>query len=211
MPVIQQYGDIILVHGDNIISEAIQHLTQSFFSHAALCADPGKVAEMTRFGFKYQDNHYLDGSRPYVVLRHRWLFPYNPARLRYLYRIKGVVETFRRNPPKYDYFEILNQALKLILSREGQLAGKGDHHVLISLLIQASERLICSALIDSVYESAGIDLFPGRISRHTTPADLAFLAAGPRPALVEVFRSPEIEKAAQPGRQNPEFRIQNPE
>lgn len=187
----QQYGDIILVHGDNIISEAIQHLTQSFFSHAALCTEPGKVAEMTRFGFKYQDNHYLGGSRPYVVLRHRWLFPYKPVRLKYLYRLKAVIESFRRNPPKYDYFEILNQALKLILSREEQLARIGDPYVPISLLIQVSERLVCSALVDTVYESAGIDLFPGRVSKHTTPADLAFLAAGPRPALVEVFRSHE--------------------
>ncbi len=186
-----QYGDIILVHGDNLVSEAIQHLTQSFFSHAALCTEPGKIAEMNSFGFRYHDNHYLSGSRPFAVFRHRLLLPPNPGRFFYLDRIRRAVEEYRRNPPKYDYFEILNQALKLILAREeNPSVADGDSQVPVSLLILVSERLICSALVDAVYEAAGIDLFPGRAARHTTPADIASLAAGDDPPLLEVFRSP---------------------
>lgn len=188
-----QYADIILVHGDNLLSEAIQNMTGSFFSHAALCTELGKIAEMNRYGFKYEDNHYLSGARPYVVLRHRLLMPPHPARFFYLDRIRGIVEEYRKNPPKYDYFEIINQAVKLILTREEKLTRDGEPLVPVNLLMLASERLICSGLVDTVYERAGIDLFPGRPSRHTTPGDLAALAAGGKPALLEIYRSPEIE------------------
>jgi len=192
-----QYGDIILVHGDNLVSEAIQHLTQCFFSHAALCTEPGKIAEMTRFGFKYRDNHYLSGSRPYVVLRHQWLFQQNPRKFYFLKKIKNTIEKFRKNPPKYDYFEILMQALKLILSREEHLTKNGERYVSIGLLMAVSERLICSALVDTVYELAGIDLFPNRVSKHTTPADIASLATAGNQVLLEVYRSPGVKREAE--------------
>lgn len=186
-----QYGDIILVHGDNLISEAIQNLTQSFFSHAALCTEHGKIAEMTRYGFRYWDNHYLSGTRQYVVLRHRWLMPMSPRRFHYINRIKNRIERYRKSPPKYDYFEILGQAMKLILSREDIPIRGGEKYVPVNLLFMVSERLICSALVDAVYESAGIDLFPDRLSKHTTPADIASLSAGYNPVLLEVFKSAE--------------------
>lgn len=189
-----QYGDIILVHGDNLISGIIQNLTNSFFAHAALCAEFGKVAEMTRFGFAYHDNQYLSGTRPLVVLRHFLLFPGNQRAPYHLRLIRDCIENYRKNPPRYDYFEILGQALKLVLSRGDQPSGDGEEYISTKLLLAASERLICSALVDSVYEAAGIDLFPGRKSRHTTPADIASLASGPNPTLIEVYRTPGIEK-----------------
>lgn len=187
-----QYGDIILVHGENLISEAIQNMTHSFFSHAALCTEQGKIAEMTRYGFKCHDNHYLSGSRPYVVLRHRWLAPQNPRKSFYINKIKDCMEKFRKSPPKYDYFEILNQALKLALTRDTLLNRNGEAYISVNLLLLAGERLICSALIDTVYDLAGIDLFPGRKSRHTTPADIASLSTGVKPVLLEVFKTPGI-------------------
>lgn len=185
-----QYGDIILVHGDNLISEAIQNLTHSFFSHAALCTEPGKIAEMTRYGFQYLDNHYLSGSRQYVVLRHRWLMPPSTRRYYFINRIKGCIERYRQKPPRYDYFEILSQALKIILSRGEQLTRAGEQYISINLLLMVSERLICSALVDTVYEMAGIDLFPNRVSKHTTPADIASLTEGANPILLEIYKTP---------------------
>lgn len=188
-----QYGDIMLVHGDNLFSETIQNMTHSFFSHAALCTDPGKIAEMTRYGFQYQDNHYLSGSRPYAVLRHRLLLPQSPGRARYMAVIKNCIDNFRRTPPQYDYFEILNQAIKIIFSRGDTLTRDGETYISANLLMAAGERLICSALVDAVYASAGIDLFPGQPSRHIVPADLARLASGEKPALSVVFKSPGTE------------------
>lgn len=188
-----QYGDIILVHGENLVSEAIQNMTHSFFSHAALCAEQGIIAEMTRYGFKYHDNHYLSGSRPYVVLRHRWLAPQTHRKSFYINKIKECIEKFRKAPPKYDYFEILSQALKLALTRDTLLNRNGEAYISVNLLLLAGERLICSALIDTVYDLAGIDLFPGRKSRHTTPAELASLSTGDSPVLLEVYRSPGID------------------
>lgn len=188
-----QYGDIILVHGDNIISEAIQNLTHSFFSHAVLCTDQGKIAEMTRHGFRHWDNHYLTGPRPFIVLRHRILFPQNPKAHYYIKSIKNCVGNYLKNPPKYDYFEVLNQAIKLIISRGEDLVRDGETYIPFNVLLLASERLICSAMVDSVYEAAGIDLFPNRESKHTTPADLASLSTGIRPTLLEVYRSPNFK------------------
>lgn len=188
-----KYGDIILVHGDNLLSDIIQNLTDSFFAHAALCTEPGKIAEMNRFGFQYRDNHYLSGSRPFIVLRHFLLFPNNRRSLYHIKLIRNCIENYRRNPPRYDYFEILNQALKLILSRGDHLTRDGEPYISSNLLYAASERLICSALIDTVYEAAGIDLFPGRSPKHTTPADIASLSTGPKPILIEVYRTPGVK------------------
>lgn len=187
-----QYGDIILVHGDNLLSEVIQNLTQSFFSHAALCTEPGKIAEMTRYGFEYRDNHYHNGTRPYILLRHRMLFPQSGKAPFFMAKMEKCIAGFIKNPPQYDYFEILNQALKLLVNRGDQMIINGDNYISFSQLLLASERLICSALIDTIYESAGIDLFPDRLPRHTTPADIYHLSRGNPAPLLEVFRSPGI-------------------
>jgi hypothetical protein len=184
-----QYGDIMLIHGDNLLSQTIQGLTHSFFSHAVLCTEPGKIAEMNRYGFQHYENHYISGSRPFVVLRHRMLFPGNFKTPYYISRMKLSIQDFTDNPPKYDYFKILDLAIKLILSREEVFSRNGDAYIPFSLLMAASERLICSALVDSVYFKAGIDLFPGCGPRNITPADLASLAYGEGPVLFEVHRS----------------------
>lgn len=189
-----QYGDIMLVHGDNLLSEAIQNLTQSFFSHAVLCTKPGKIAEMTRFGFQYRDNHYLDGIRPYIVLRHRLLFPGSHKAHSYVAKMESCISGFIKDPPRYDFFEILNQALALLVHRRDRLIINGDDYISFNMLLSAGERLICSALVDTVYEAAGIDLFPGRVPRHTTPADIYNLSLQNPSPLVEIYRSPGLKK-----------------
>ncbi|MFZ5647716.1 MAG: hypothetical protein ACOY30_08890 [Bacillota bacterium] len=149
---------------------------------------------MTRYGFQHLDNHYLNGSRPFIVLRHRLLFPGKPKANYYIAKMVNCIEGLIKNPPKYDYFEIMNQALKLILYREEQLVMNGDNYISFNLLLSVSEKLICSALIDTVYEEAGIDLFPGRVPRHTTPADI-YMLSEQRPApLLVIYRSPEFKK-----------------
>ncbi|MFZ5645167.1 MAG: hypothetical protein ACOY46_16450 [Bacillota bacterium] len=186
-----QYGDIILVHGENLISKMIQNISHSFFSHAVLCTNPGKIAEMNRFGFQHWDNHYISGTRPFVVLRHRFLFPGNIKAPYYINKMRNCIEGFTNNPPKYDYFEIMNLAIKLILSRDEHFLRGEEPYISYNLLLLTSERLICSAMVDTVYLEAGIDLFPGRESKATTPADLAALAYGKNPVLFEVYRTPK--------------------
>lgn len=186
-----QYGDIILVHGENLISKTIQSLTDSFFAHAALCTEPGKIAEMDRFGFQHRDNHYTSGPRPFVVLRHRFLIPGNIKAPYYISKMRSCIEGFTKNPPKYDYFQILNIAIKLILSRDEHFMRGDEPYIPYNLLLLASERLICSAMVDTVFFEAGIDLFPGRESKAITPADIASLAYGINPVLFEVYRTPK--------------------
>lgn len=187
-----QYGDIILVHGENFFSNIIQNLTGSKFSHAALCAETGKIAEMTRYGFQYQDNHYLSNIRPFVVLRHKCLFPGSNKRELFMRRMKNCIEKFCIEPPMYDFYELLNQALKLILIWGDAFLRDGETFVSQNKLLAATERLICSALVDEVYEKSGLDLFPNKKTKHTTPADIAMLATVKNPSLLEVYRSPNF-------------------
>ncbi|HBV96073.1 MAG: hypothetical protein JL50_05535 [Peptococcaceae bacterium BICA1-7] len=184
-----QYGDIMLVHGDNLISQTIQELTHSFFSHAAIVTEPGKIAEMNRFGFQHYDNHYRQGPRPFVIYRHRLLLPGSFKTPYYIGRMRVCIQDFVNNPPAYDFFKILDLALKFILTRD-DLIRDGEPHIPVSLLMAAGERLICSALVDTVYYQAGIDLFPGRGSKDITPAELASLAEGKNPQLYMVYKSP---------------------
>lgn len=174
-----QYGDVILVHGDNILSETIQNLTDSFYSHTAMCVDEGKVIEMLRDGFKYRDNTYIKGSRAFLVLRHRYLYYSSALEIqRVLVRMKTYVTSLQQNPPKYDYFELISQAGKLLAGKGKSLFRDNHDYFKLNDLLDAGERLICSALIDSVYEHVGLDLFPGRPPFSTTPGDLASLATG---------------------------------
>ncbi|MCL5058503.1 MAG: hypothetical protein M1130_11070 [Actinobacteria bacterium] len=183
-----QYGDILLVHGDNLLSQTIQGLTHSFFSHAAICTEPGKIAEMNRFGFQHYDNHYLNGPRPFAVFRHRLLWPGNFKTPYHIGKMKVCIQNFINYPPAYDFFKILDLAMKLLLTREDILFRDGEPHIPFNLLMAAGERLICSAMVDTVYYQADIDLFPGRGSRDITPAELASLAYGKNPELFEVYK-----------------------
>ncbi|MGQ9557727.1 MAG: hypothetical protein ACUVTU_07210 [Desulfurispora sp.] len=174
------YGDIILIHGDNAIAGAIKNLTDSFFSHAALCTEKNMVAEMLHDGFKYHSNRYWRGQQAYIVLRHKQLI-YSPPPAAYAIRqkMRQVIEQYRQHPPRYDYFEILRLAVKLLKEKGQQMFRGGQYYFTEKELLEIGQRLICSAMVDTVYEKAGIDLFPGRIPRDVTPADLASLAREP--------------------------------
>lgn len=184
-----QYGDVILVHGDNILSEMIQGLTDSFYSHAAMCVDPGKIVEMMKDGLHYTDNIYYNGSKAFIVLRHKYMYyspPYTTKRI--IAKMKAYITMLQHNPPKYDYFELIKQASKLIAAKGKDLFRENERYYSLNDLLDAGERLICSALIDLVYEHVGLDLFPGRPPFSTTPADLASLASGGNPAFIVVGR-----------------------
>jgi hypothetical protein len=184
-----QYGDVILAHGDNLYSDAIQGFTGSFFTHAAMCVEEGKIIEMLYDGFHYKDNSFIGGNRAFMVIRHKCLYlSPQPAVQNVLIRMKKCVAILQQNPPKYDYFEIARQAVKLLKKKGQHLFRDGEDYYSLSELMEAGRRLICSALIDSVYEKAGIDLFPGREPFSTTPADIAALAAGANPTFFVITR-----------------------
>ena len=183
-----QYGDVILAHGDNILSEAIQNLTGSFYSHVAMCVDKGKVIEMLNDGFNYKSNNYINGARAFMVIRHRHLYYSSYTEIQMLIvKMQNYVEYLRKNPPKYDYFEIIRQAVKLLKSK-GQKFFRDGEDFSVSELMETGRRLICSALIDSVYENSGIDLFPGREPYSISPADIAKLAYGPNSVFIVIHR-----------------------
>jgi hypothetical protein len=192
---IYQYGDVILVHGDNIYSGTIQNLTGSFFAHAAMCVEQGKVIEMLYDGFHYHENGYIGGSRAFMVIRNKYLYFSPPVVVQNTTaRMKKYVDLLRQNPPKYDYFEIIRQAV-LLLKKKGQhLLRNSEDYYSLRELMETGRRLICSALIDSVYENAGLDLFPDREPYSTTPADIAALASLTNPTFVVVSLNMPLNK-----------------
>ncbi|MHB8156535.1 MAG: hypothetical protein ACYDEQ_03985, partial [Desulfocucumaceae bacterium] len=107
----------------------------------------------------------------------------------YIGKMRKCIEDFIKNPPIYDYFEILNLAIKLIVAQGDLYFRHGEQYIPYHLLIAASERLICSALIDRVYYEAGIDLFPNRVSKHITPAEIASLADEKNQVLYMVYKN----------------------
>ncbi len=184
-----QYGDVILAHGDNLYSDAIQGFTGSFFTHAAMCVEEGKVIEMLFDGFHYKDNSYIGGHRACMVIRHKYLYlSPRPVVQNVLIRMKKYVAMLQQNPPKYDYFEIARQAVKLLKKKGQHFLRDGEDYYSLSELMEAGRKLICSALIDSVYEKAGIDLFPNREPFSTTPADIAALTVGANPTFLVITR-----------------------
>jgi hypothetical protein len=48
---------------------------------------------------------------------------------------------------------------------------------------------VCSALVDYIYQQAGLDLLPGRSVTDTTPANLEELAFGGQPVFQVVYDS----------------------
>lgn len=181
-----QYGDVILVHGENLFSEGIQSLTGSFYSHAAMCIDEGKIIQMMRGGLDIGNNTYISGSRAFIVLRHKYLYYSDVLKIkRVLTNMKAYVMKLQENPPKYDYFELVKQAVHLIKTK-GKSFTRDNHTLILNSLLDAGDRLICSALIDSIYEHVGLDLFPKHPPFSTTPADLAYLASGNDPTFLVV-------------------------
>lgn len=169
-----QFGDVILIHGNNPISYLIQLITKSYWSHSALALDPGWVAEMGAFGFNIRP---LTFDHPFVVLRHRDLMnPYTPYARKVLSRMRNVIKRIEASPPQFDYLEMFRLGLKLIKKR-----------LMAAITREEIGAFFCSALIDYVYEQSGIDLFPERQPDDTTPANLEELASGENPVFVLVY------------------------
>lgn len=184
-----QCGDIILVHGEHVFSELIQNVTDSFYSHAALCVDEENIVEMLRYGLVYGPNRFPSGKSAYVVLRHKKFIYSSRAQVRELTnKMSACIDKVRSAPPKYDFVEIIRLGMALI-GKKGKDLFRSRKGYSQEQLLQLGESLICSALVDKIYQCAGIDLLPEKEGpRSTTPADLAGLALGDK-AQLEVVQS----------------------
>lgn len=172
-----RYGDVVLVHGDDLFSYFVQFLTRSYWTHTMFALENGQFAQMEGFGFEIRR---VILNRPFAVLRHQALLnPYSIRAREIIIKMKEVVEQLRTNPPAFDYITIFRLGFRLIRER-----------MMASIAGQKVKPFICSALIDYIYEQAGLDLLPGKDPRDTMPANLAELAFGENP----VFKVIHIEK-----------------
>jgi len=172
-----QYGDVILVHGDDPLSKIIRALTGSYWSHTLLALEFGEFAQMGSIGFTTGRQSL---NRPYAILRHKELMnPYSLKAQEYFFNMQGVVGKLKANPPMFDYFNLIGLGIKLIAQKM----------LSVSVLSQTTGPFVCSALIDYVYKQSGINLRPGKDPRDTTPANLADLAFGKEAVFKVIYSS----------------------
>lgn len=174
MPI--QYGDIILVQGDDPLSKMIKSLTRSNWSHTLLAVGGGQFAQMGSLGFTIGPQSM---NRPFAILRHKELMnPYSTKTRGYMNNMNQVIEQLRVRPPRFDFIKLIILGVKL-LGQNMQASVSSVH----------PEAFVCSGLVDYVYERAGLDLLPNKDPKNTTPANLAALAFGQDPVFTLVYSS----------------------
>ncbi len=160
-------GDVLLVEGSSRFSTAVKYLTQSTWSHAALCVDDSagvEPADPAAIGLIEAD--VVDGVRrvslePYARLHTRICRPvglaadeidrvvaYAEARLGHRYDLKNIVDLARylvQTPPVPTRWRRRMLAL-----------GSGD-----------PTRAICSSLIAQAFQSIRYPILPEVVYRHS--------------------------------------------
>lgn len=175
-----QYGDVILVHGNEPISYFIEFLTRSYWSHAMFALEDGSFAQMGPFGLLAKpDKLHL----PYTVLRHRQLFYPSPKSQEILKRMKQTVGELQTAAPRFDYITMFHLGIHLLRKR-----------MTASIAGEKGGPFTCSALVDYIYEQSGLDLRPDRDPADTTPANLEELASGDNPVFKVIYDSRQAEK-----------------
>ncbi len=142
-------GDLILVKGRGLISDVIEDVEQSPYSHTAGYVGPNEVMEAQ--GFEPTGYATLDKYRGMAdVFRCNTATPKQKAKiLAYVHSQAGG---------HYDYLLLLWELIRYKL------------HILLPYK-EPSRAKICSGLWAAAYRKAGIDLCPG--IKYPSPADLA--------------------------------------
>lgn len=144
-----QIGDIVLAKGDALISEAIEAVEHSPYSHTAGYVGPGELVEAN--GFRrtgYQALDYYKGKAD--VYRCDGLTVYDRKKI--LQLAKQEVGS------QYDYPLLIVELIRYWFG------------VILPYREPPNAR-ICSTLWAGIYREAGIDLCPG--IRYPSPADLS--------------------------------------
>lgn len=149
-----QIGDIVFFKRKNIFSSLVSYITKSPYSHVAMVMYPGYLVEANW----YKKSNIVE-------------FEYNPEEME-IFRFKGgltqcqkmkvVVESGKQLGKIYDYPQLLEYVYEYLFKIR-----------LFDNLLNSKNLIICSELVDDVYDSIGIDLIPDRAEGNVTPGDLA--------------------------------------
>ena len=147
-----QPGDIILVKGDTpIVSRVIRWFTQSEYTHAAIAIAENLVYEI--------DINKRLAIRPfsyekYDVFRYKYGLTNEQQILIQVYANEKEEEN-----KGYDWLHILSFAIQKIFRTKK--------------VYEEANKVICSEIVDNLYNQIGIDLIPDRADGDVTPAHLA--------------------------------------
>lgn len=146
-------GDIILVRGSTpIISPLIRWFTGSEYTHAG-------IAITSDWIFEIDMNQDL-ALRP--VKRHKDfdVFRYKDGlTVDQKTRIIQKAERRARNNKGYDWLKILGFIFEKLFRTQ--------------FVFDSINHVICSEIVDLLYDAVGIDLLPDRKTGHVTPGDIA--------------------------------------
>jgi len=144
-----QSFDLLFVKGESIIGRAVQHVTDSPYSHVAIVIDPWHVVE-TNWRYPLKVRHIKYRTDQYNIYRYKEPFT--------LYQLSTMEQFLRWNMnTPYDTIQSLTNGLYLLTGLP---------------IRDAPERMNCSETVDRMFAAAGIDLSP-EVLGHVTPADLA--------------------------------------
>jgi cell wall-associated NlpC family hydrolase len=141
-------GDILLVQGEGVLSDAIEFFTHGGFSHSGIISSEGTCIEALGHGVAERAIEY-DRYAIYEVIGIT-----DEERQKVIEAARSLIGT------PYDYTQDLGFAINALRKTLGLPKIKN--------LFDEDHRLICSALVDIAFRSTGIilrpDLNPGDIS-----------------------------------------------
>jgi len=144
-------GDIILTHGVHLLSKVIRVITESHWNHAGLYAGNGMVVESRKGGVQQTSLEDFVG-KDIAVYRHK------TAALSTRMRVAEFA--LSQEGDAYDIRGLFEIAWLLLTFRRGNARSIGT-----------SNAYLCSELVASSYEAAGVPIsdYP---SDQTTPSDI---------------------------------------
>lgn len=148
-----QIGDIVFFKRKNFFASLVSRITKSPYSHVAMVIYPGYMIEA---------NWYKKSN---IVA-----FEYNPEYME-AFRIKGGLshsqqmivlnKSGKQLGKTYDYPQLFEYVLEYLFKAR-----------FFDSFLNSKNLIICSELIDDIYDEISIDLVPDRAKGNVTPADL---------------------------------------
>lgn len=142
-------GDIVFFKGSGFISDVISKVTHSPYTHVAVVMHNNNILEANSF-IKVRIRP-IQKDEVFSVYRCNLT-----DKQRQIIYLKG--EQFIGKD--YDYVQVFQWLYRLTINKDG--LG----------IVNNTNRLYCSELVDDVFEAAGIDLLPNRLDGDVTPIDL---------------------------------------
>lgn len=147
-----QTGDILLHKGKRWTSRIIAKVTGSPYTHVAIVFDTNRVLEIDIN--KELSLYQIDSTLRYEVYRKRGGLTKQEK-----IKLKRRMTNRQLEMKGYDWLKLISLGFLAIFKKP--------------FFMDTKNKVICSEIVDMLYNEIGIDLVPGAIVGHVTPEDIA--------------------------------------